>query len=263
MKSSRHGHVVSLPRPAPPPFDAVGASPIDPLALYAGGIDTSDYVAGVGGALRRLIPSVGDLLDLGAGGGQLGAALRQQGRRWTAVEPSASMRDRLARLDPAPEIVAAGWENASVAPADTVLAANMPAPLTEPASFLARCRNLARRRVVWVVPAQNGPRGLCLAGCLPREWHGEDETPGVDIVMAGLAPADRTPVTAEIGWTFSLIVSDLPRLAAYLAGRLGWPEADPRRPVLFNHLAAQARPEQGVLRLSVPRRSAILIWSLT
>ena len=67
----------------------------------------------------------------------------------------------------------------------------MPALFDHPEAFLARCLGWARQSVVWVVPAHAGPRGLCFAGCLPREWHGEDETPGIDIVMAELAPPSR------------------------------------------------------------------------
>jgi len=40
-------------------------------------------------------------------------------------------------------------------------------------------------------PSFGGPRGLCFAGCLPPQWHREDETPGIDIVMRGLAPSSR------------------------------------------------------------------------
>ena len=50
---------------------------------------------------------------------------------------------------------------------DTVLAATMPALFDDPERFLARCRDWARRTVIWVVPAHAGPRGLCFAGCLP------------------------------------------------------------------------------------------------
>ena len=93
--------------------------------------------------------------------------------------------------------------------------------------FSQRCLAWARRTVIWVVPAQHGPRGMCFAGCLPAAWHGEDETPGVDIVLRGLAPSARPHAIAVAEWTFSGIVADVEALAIYLADRLGWPEQPP------------------------------------
>ncbi len=236
-------------------------NPIDPIALYAAGIDTSDYVARVAPLVRRSVPAIGDLLDIGAGGGQLGGALRDPRRRWTAVEPSASMRARLGRRADAPHIVPHGWEAAELPGGghDTVLAANVSALLQEPNGFLARCRAWARGAVVWVVPAQAGPHGLILAGCLPSAWHGEDETPGIDIVRRLLAPGAQPDTVALTDWTFSLVVPDLATVAAYLADRLGWPVSDRAR--LLAHLARQATPVRSGLRLDVPRKSAVLVWS--
>ena len=245
-----------------PTHDVAGPSQaIDPIELYAAAIDSSDYVARVSPLIRRDVPDIGDLLDIGAGGGQLGHALRAPNRRWTAIEPSSNMRARLARLSDPPRIIAGGWEAAElpVGGHDTVLAANIAAPLQEPNAFLARCLAWARRTVVWVVPAQEGPRGMCFAGCLPAAWHGEDETPGVDIVLRALAPAAQPHAVAVAEWTFTGIVADVANLANYLADRLGWP--DSRRPDLRAHLARQARPEAGGYRLDIPRKSAVLVWT--
>jgi hypothetical protein len=234
---------------------------IDPLELYAAAIDTSDYVANVVPIVRRLVPSVGALLDVGAGGGQLGAALREAPSPWTAIEPSPSMRARLAALPLPPRIVPQGWEEACIPAAahDCVLAATMPAQL-DSERFLACCRNWARRTVVWVVPAQAGPRGLCFAGCLPREWHGEDETPGIDLVLDRLPASARPDAIAFAHWTFTGVVEDLATLAGWLADRLGWSATDGRRPRLHRHLVAQARPHADGHRLDIPRKSAVLVW---
>ena len=200
---------------------------VDPLALYAAAIDTSNYVARVAPLVRARVADIGDLLDVGAGGGQLGHALGDPHRRWTAIEPSASMQARLAALARPPELLACGWQSADLGPAqhDTVLAATMPAFLETPGIFLARCRAWTRRAVVWVVPAQAGPRGLCMAGCLPAAWHGEDETPGIEIVLRGLSPSEQPDQIAFADWTFTAIVPDLDALATYLADRLRWPAA--------------------------------------
>jgi hypothetical protein len=246
---------------------------IDPLDLYASAIDTSDYVAAVAPVVRRLLTETGRLLDVGAGGGQIGGAIcdpgldlgRDSGAHWTAIEPSAAMRARLQRYTPPPRIVASGWQQATIAPRahDTVLAATMPACFDQPEVFLARCRTWARRAVVWVVPAQAGPRGLCFAGCLPAAWHREDETPGIEVVLRGLVPGSRPDEMAFATWTFSGIVADLAGLARYLADRLGWPPSDLRQQHLLDHLRAQARPDPQGHRLDIPRTSAVLVWRLS
>jgi hypothetical protein len=246
------GHIDSMP----------DGPRIDPLELYAAAIDTSDYVARVAPVIRQHLPTVGDLLDIGAGGGQLGQALRERDHAWTAVEPSATMRVRLARMTDAPRIVAAGWEAADLPlrSHDTVLAASVGPALMQTNAFLAHCRKLARQTVVWVVHAQRGPHGLIFAGCLPAEWHREDETPGVDIVLRNLAPAARPRVTSVVEWTFSAVVADLEKLAEHLADRLGWAACDRRRRAMADHLAAQAKPDPCGNRLEIPRKSAVLIW---
>jgi hypothetical protein len=237
---------------------------LDPLALYASAIDGSDYVERVAPLARRLVPEIGNLVDIGAGGGQLGAALLAPGRRWTAIEPSPTMQRRLAARATPPQIIPHGWDDDVVAcePADTVLAATMPGYFGDPQAFLARCQRWATRHVVWVVAAQKAPKGLILAACLPREWHREDETPGIDLVMPRLG-TDLPHRMDAVDWTFSLALPDLPAFAAFQADRLGWPPDDPRRPQLFDHLHKQAEPTPAGLRLSCHRRSAILVWDLS
>ena len=258
------GHDLDRPTPTTAsdttPRVAGDSDSIDPIELYAAGVDTSDYVARVAPLIRQSVGEVADLLDIGAGGGQLGRALRAPDRRWTAIEPSARMRARLARLDHCPHVLAGGWDAADMPAAahDTVLAANIAAPLQETNAFLSRCLAWTRRAVVWVVPAQHGPRGMCFAGCLPAEWHGEDETPGIDIVLRALAPSAQPTSIALADWTFSGVVPDIERLASYLADRLGWPED--RRPDLTAHLARQATRDPRGWRLDIPRKSAVLVW---
>ena len=233
---------------------------IDPLELYASAIDTSDYVAALAPLIRQAVPDVRRLLDVGAGGGQLGMAIHDPTRSWTAIEPSPTMRARLVKLAHPPQVIAAGWQQAEVAHRhDTVLAATMPAFFDHPEAFLARCRAWAST-VVWVVPAHAGPKGLCFAGCLLREWHREDETPGIDITMRGLSPPSYPPHVAFTDWTFTGVVPDLLQLSAFLAGRLGWSPSDDRRKQMTAHLARQAKRTGLGWRLDIPRRSAVLVW---
>jgi SAM-dependent methyltransferase len=238
------------------------SAPIDPIELYAAAIDTSNFVECIAPLIRRSVPAIGDLLDIGAGGGQLGRALHDPGFRWTAVEPSENMRLRLAQFKDDARVVGSHWESADIKPGahDTVLAANIPSSLQQPDALLMRCRAWARRTVVWVVPAQHGPHGLIFGGCLPAAWHGEDETPGIELVLRKLPRWRHPHVTALAEWTFSAVVPDLDVLATYLANRLGWPGSDSRRGELVEHLAGQAKPEPPGFRLEIPRRSAVLVW---
>lgn len=236
----------------------------DPLELYAAGIDASDYTARVMPLLATVAGGSGALLDLGAGGGQLGAQLRRRFGAWLAVEPDLGMRDRLRALHTVPDqIIDRGWQDVDLAPksVDCVLAANIAAPLTDAREFLARCRLWARDTIVWIVPAQHGPRGMCLAGCLPAAWHGEDETPGVEIVRHQLGPL-QTPRFETVSWTFTLPVKDVTAIADYLADRLGWHCTDPRRPAMKALLADRLRRAGPNEYLDVPRTSAVLIWRL-
>lgn len=235
---------------------------LDALELYASAIDASDYVPKIAPLVRRLVPDIGELLDVGAGGGQLGAALRHPALPWSAVEPSPTMQRRLRLLPGPPRLLGAGWQEAAIPERahDTVLAATMPAFFEHPEVFLARCRAWARRSIVWVVPAHRGPKGMCFAGCLPSEWHREDETPGIDVVLRGLSPQSRPQSTHFVDWTFTGIVPDLRRLAAWQADRLGWSDDDGRRARLLAHLSLQAKPVAGGFRLDIPRRTAVLVW---
>lgn len=248
----------ALPRPT-----RSNAGSLDPLALYASAIDNSDYASRVAPLIQRLTSEIGDLVDVGAGGGQLGASLLGRKSRWTVIEPSPVMRARLALRAERPRIIPLDWDDERIVcePADTALAATMPGYFHDPLGFLARCRQWARRQVVWVVPAQPAPKGLILAACLPRDWHREDETPGIDLVLPKLGTdlPDRSDVT---DWTFSLDLPDIAAFAAFQADRLGWTPDNPRRPQLVDHLHKQAVPTPAGFRLSCHRRSAILVWDL-
>src|SRR5262249_2127299 len=114
--------------------------------------------------------------------------------------------------------------------------------------------------VIWVVPAHQGPRGLCFASCLPSLWHREDETPGIDIALGGLGRESWPHDIAFVDWTFSGVVKDLGELAAYLSDRLGWPAIDLRRSYLHAHLVEQAVPDAAGSRLNIARKSAVLVW---
>ena len=234
---------------------------IDPLELYASAIDTSDYVAALAPLIRQAVPEVGRLLDVGAGGGQLGMAIHDPARSWTAIEPSPTMRARLVKLAHPPHVIAAGWEQAEVTHASRHRAGRDHAGLLRSSRSLPRALpRLGAHRRLGRAGACRPARGLCFAGCLLPEWHREDETPGIDITMRGLAPSSHPPHVAFADWTFTGVVPDLFELSAFLADRLGWSPSDDRREQMTAHLARQAKRTGSGYRLDIPRRSAVLVW---
>lgn len=231
-------------------------------AFYAACLDRSDYAATVGRALRQALAPATTLLDIGAGSGLLGRAMLQPGGRWTAVEPNAHMRGRLAGAAGVvrPRVIDAAWESLpQLARHDVVLCANIPGPIDRPRMLLQVCRPLARRAVAWVVPAQPGPRGPCLAGLLPAHLHGEDETPGVDLTLAALPSDERPDQRIDVDWTFRALFADQAAARRYFTDQYGDRLGNDRAldAVLAPHLKAVA----GGLQAEARKRSAILIWT--
>lgn len=232
--------------------------------FYADCLDRSDYADTVGRALNRALAPVASLLDLGAGSGLPGRILLAPGARWTAVEPNAHMRDRLARGPGLvrPRVIDAGWETLpEVARHDVVLCANIPGPTDRPRALLQTCRRLARRAVAWVVPAQAGPRGPCLSGLLPAHLHGEDETPGVDLALSALAARDQPARRIDIDWTFRALFPDRTAARRYFTDHYGDRLGDAA--ALDDVLAPHLQPVAGGFAAGVRKRSAILIWTVS
>jgi hypothetical protein len=236
------------------------------LAFYAHGIDRSDYVAAVAPKIREMIGQAASLLDVGAGAGQLGAALCGPFARWVALEPNAEMRARLAGLrKPKPTIIKAGWQKLTalnLKPQDISLAANIGAPLTDARGFYRALRPLSRRAMVWIVPAQKGARGMCLAGFLDPEWHGEDMRPGHEITLAGLG-AEAPDHIAFADWTFRGLFPSLAHAEAHFLRGLKWNAGDLRIPALRARIASQAQLSPDGVVLESPKKSAILIWDFS
>lgn len=234
-----------------------------PLALYAEGIDTSDYVNNVAPLIREAVNEVGDLLDVGAGAGQLGSALHTHSRHWVAIEPDPYMCNRLSSSLLCTRIIAGGWHEVHHLIGrsfDTVLAANIGAPLTEAEAFLDRCRHWTRDAVIWVVPSQTGPSKLCLSGCLPEHLHEDHADSGYERVMRQLSEKDHPDHTIIVDWTFSYITPDVDAVSEHMADRLGWLSCDSRRSELSEHLHRNAEPIHDGYRLDVPKQSSIMIW---
>lgn len=240
-------------------------SQLNPMAVYAEGIDASDYVKNLVPVIRDVLSDIGDLLDVGAGAGQLGSALHTHCRHWVAIEPDPYMCNRLSSCLRCTRVISGGWGDVHHLIGrsfDTVLAANMIAPQVDAVNFLERCRFWTRDAIVWVVPCQQGPKQFCLSGCLPAEWHGENGRSGYEQVIEQLPAADCPDYTLSVDWTFTYQTEDIGGVAEHMAARLGWTDKDTRRDDLYDHLYRSAKPSDiGGYQLEVPKQSAILIWT--
>ncbi len=235
--------------------------------FYAESLDRSDYGAAIAGTLRGEVP--GSLLDIGAGAGHPVTPWLPSDAGWTALEPNRYLRARLGRLRrggrPGLRPLAARWEALSglgLAPHDWAFAANIGGTLTAPRDLLGRMRALARRRVVWVVPAQQGPRRWCLAGALPAALHGEDETPALRLVLAALGP--EAPQEIRLApWIFRAHFPGLDAAVAHCAAQLALPPGGAAHDKLAATLSATVAPLPcGGVALAAPKLSALLIWNL-
>ena len=233
--------------------------------FYLHAIQRSDYGALVGGALRKLLGPVESLLDIGAGGGQPGAALLAPDARWTAVEPNAWLARHLARRLERPRVLRCRWQ--AMPPAisrqhhDVILAANMPGPLGNPVVFLRALQPLAQEAMAWVVPAQAGPRRNCLAGFLPADLHGEREEPAVHGVLGALEGAALVPDSIQyVSWTFQARFSSRDSAQQHLEHHFNPTGSRCRRHRIRARLARLPRETGGGVTLTVPKQSACLVW---
>lgn len=233
---------------------------IDATELYAAGVDLSDYAERVAPAVRALAAPVGRLLDVGAGGGQLGLALSDPALGWTAIEPNPAMRARLLALPDPPRVIDALWRDADLVPGavDTVLASNVPPHRQEPEAFLAACRRWAARSVVWAVNASESS-DVWLASFLPPDQRGPRPEVGLYDILQRLA-ADPPHEIRFVDWTYRCLALDLSALGGHVADRLGWTPDDPRRPGVEARLRAAAVPGRDGPVLELPRKTAVLFW---
>lgn len=237
---------------------------LNPMSIYAEGVDSSDYTEKVVPLIKQTVINIGDLLDVGAGGGQLGSSLCSQNKRWVAIEPDPYMCNRLHAYPNCTKVIANGWEDVddlATNSFDTILAANMIAPQASAVKFLERCRFWTKNAIVWIVPSQRGPKKLCLSGCLPSEWIAEDNKTGYEVVMSQLAQADHPNHTLIVDWTFTYITKNIDIVATHMANQLGWDINDDRRLDMCDYLYASSIQQGTDYYLKVPKQSTILIWT--
>lgn len=236
---------------------------LNPKAIYAEGIDSSDYIESVVPLINQILVNTGDLLDVGAGGWQLGSALQTHNKQWVAIEPDPYMCNRLYSYSNCTRIIPNGWEDVHLCAHsfDTILAANMIAPQANAVKFLELCRFWTRNAIVWIVPSQRGPRRLCLSGCLPDEWTDEGDETGYERVISQLPKQDYPNHTLTVNWVFTYIAKDIDVVASHIADQLGWDITDCRRAQIGHHLYSRTAQHGTDYYLQVPKQSTILIWT--
>lgn len=247
------------------------SSPIwsDPeAAFYARGLAGSDYAEKVGPVLRRLLGRPTSLLDVGAGDGPFGRMLVGPDGRWTCVEPNRFMVESLARdqLHPPTQIIADVWQNlplrglaANELCHDAVLATNVGGPIGETLAFVGAMRRLARHTFCWSISAQNGPRKFCLSGFLPPELHGEDVTPGVDLVLDQLGSECQPERQERVEWSFRATFADFDAAERHFIYQFSLHGATQQR-LLYAWLREHLLQTDAGWVASAPKTSAVLIW---
>jgi uncharacterized protein YndB with AHSA1/START domain len=229
-------------------------------ASFAAGQATSDYHARVGGALQQLLGPVPELLDVGAGTGVLGRLLLARGGRYTAIEPNHHLARRCADGPGTVHEVALEQALTLVQPHGTVLCANIPGLVDDPRRRWSATWGLTSQRLVWVIPAQRGPRSWCLAGFLPRTLHGEDTTPGHRLALTSLAGWAPRPLVRLVDWTWRVVAGHRDDLVALCARHL---PADHDHDRLVRHVYRYAVASEQGWQACARKRSALAIWTRT
>ncbi len=223
--------------------------------------------------LERLLPHVDgatSVLDVGAGWGRFAIPLARVARTVTAVEPSAAL---LAHLRANAEvaglaegrlrIVAANWEEATVAPTDLVLCANVLTPLADVEPFLRKLDAHTLRRGVIVL------RAVAMDGPLVALWeaiHGVPyprETDHTDALAAlhALGIPARLELAPSSGPIWAFVSPDDARAFARQRLWLGAPGHDPRADALLDEWLATTLIRDGERwRVPAPQPQQALLW---
>lgn len=236
-------------------------------AFYSEHLAASNYVERVGGRLLEELGPQRQLLDIGAGSGILGRHLLQPGGHWTAVEPNAYMRGCIQRLAAQAPAVSLNLHNGlwqdlgalALVPADTLLCANIPVADGQAEAFLAQIRPLARRTLVWNLPAQEGPRTYCLSGFLPPQLHRSDMTPGYQLTLDELSASAQPDHIHFTDWAFSTVFATPEAALMHFREKLGALDSAALG-LLERHLQDHLQATPGGWLASAPKRAASLIW---
>lgn len=150
-------------------------------------------------ALLAVVRPEHSVMDVGAGAGRLAVPLSRHCREVTAVEPSESMRARLAEMARVwdvsnMEVMPEQWEDAAPAPADIVICAHVVYTVTEIEFFSAKLDEYARELVAVILFEKSAAVNYFP---LWARVHGEER------LVLPSAP-DYTAVLSEMGVDFQV-----------------------------------------------------------
>ncbi len=235
--------------------------------LYVEAMRLSDYEGKVGLALFELRREGDSILEVGAGDGGLSQHLWPARGAYVAVEIDVEMvellRRRLANRAGglASKVLEGDWRKmdwGALGPVDTGFAANTAGLVEGAVELWQRFRMVCRERIIWVVPAQRGPRSWCLSGLFPADVHGLSERPGVEIALEALASVAPEPQLRSFDWSFRQRFASPEAARRFVADKLEGVEAERWWPILEGNLK---QDELGWIA-SAPKRSALLVWDL-
>ena len=229
----------------------------------------SDDVHHLGRALRRRLRGCRSLIDVGAGGGALGASIIPRGGSWRGIEPNARLAEQLAATMLAhncqSQVIRQLWEDIDphlLPQAEVVLAARVPGIDNDPLAAWRWCSTLATRAVAWVISATPPTGGLGLGAFLPAWLRDPRELISVDAVLAPLAGTAPTPHLSLVDWTWREHFVDYATAYTAFALRIAHPSDSRQLAALDVHLrGALTRTTDGFIA-SVPRRSAVCVFAL-
>jgi hypothetical protein len=237
----------------------------DQAEFYARTIAQSGYADAV-------VPLLGgpfaDVLDIGAGSGELTARVLTDGARWSAVEPQPAMQRRL--LAQKPSLTLRGIELVlhpqtwQALPSDmvahTVLAANVGATHHEAARFFDAMRPRAQKNMLWVVAAQHGPSTFCAAGFLPPDLHGADTQPAIDHCLTDLGSQRQPHALLFAEWDYRVVFPDVGQAQAFFLQRLALQQDSGKGQAVCEFVARHVQPHTDGVTACCRKRSAILRW---
>ncbi len=234
---------------------------------YNSAMRLSGYEPILGTALAKLALASDSIFEVGPGDGGLSHYLWPQQGRYQAVEIDPHMVCTIRqRLNTYPQIesnvIEGDWESINwqtISTVDTGFAANTYGLTDGAANLWKKFRNICRARIIWIVPAQKGPRSWCLSGIFPPEIHGLSEKPGVETTLMELEGIAPMPSIEYFDWDFHQRFPTPEAAKIFIQDKISSIQESVWLPILESNL----RPYDGEWIATAPKRSAMLTWNLS
>jgi hypothetical protein len=232
---------------------------------YNSSMRLSGYEPILGTALAKLSLANDSIFEVGPGDGGLSRYLWPLQGRYQAVEIDPHMvrtiRERLItypKIDS--NVIEGDWESIdwqTIGAVDTGFAANTYGLTDGAANLWEKFRSTCRKRIIWIVPAQKGPRSWCLSGIFPPEIHGLSEKPGVETTLAELEHGAPIPGIQYFDWKFHQRFLSPEAAENFISDKMEGINPSLWTPILRENL----QPYDGEWIATAPKRSAMLIWN--